>query len=201
MQEYANAQAISREKVERVLKMIDRSIWAGKRDYALLLVFFTTGRRASEVLSLQWKHVEPIEDTAILHFEHCKGGKKMSDKLEPFVWQALRDYLAAVICPEIAMISPEQFLWLSFAVKHFKQPLTQRGLADVFKKHFHTMKIHSTRHTFAQGMKKVGADTRTVQKRLGHSNEATTERYLEQLNSAENTYARALLDYYGVEQE
>ncbi len=202
VQEYASAQPLSRERVEGVLRMIDRTVWAGRRDYALLLVFFSTGRRASEVLSLQWKHVEmlPEEGTAILHFEHCKGGKNMFDKLEPRVWRAFRDYLHAVIARELTTINPEQYLWLSFSLKNFKQPLTQRGLADVFMKHFHTMKIHTTRHTFAHSMQKAGAKTRDIKKRLGHSSEATTERYLEQLASAENEYATVLMDYFGVEE-
>lgn len=200
VQEYASAQPLSREKVEQVLRSIDRTVWAGRRDYALLLVFFSTGRRASEVLSLQWKHVEQVEDTVILHFEHCKGGKGMYDKLEPRVWNALREYLRSVISLDINLIDREQCLWLSFSMKHFKQPLTQRGLADIFMKYFHTMKVHTTRHTFAHSMRKAGADTRTIQKRLGHSSEATTERYLEQLTSAENEYAKALMDYFGVEE-
>lgn len=199
VQEYASAQPIPREKVEQALRAIDRTVFAGKRDYALLLVFFTTGRRASEVLSLQWKHIEQVENTAILHFEHCKGGKEMYDKLEPHVWQALREYLQTVIARELSIIDPEQYLWLSFSLKHFKQPLTQRGLADVFLNRLGTMKVHTTRHTFAHSMKKIGADVTEIQARLGHSNAATTGRYLQQLASAENEHASALLDFYGVE--
>ncbi len=102
VQEYANAQPLSRERVKQVVDAIDRSVLAGKRDYALLLLFLSTGRRASEVLSLQLKHIEPVEDTAILHFEHCKGGKGMYDKLERRVWRALYDYLHNAFMAQLA---------------------------------------------------------------------------------------------------
>lgn len=200
VQVYANARPLSREKVERVISAIDKTTVSGKRDRALFLVFLNTGRRASEVLALRWKHVEMEDDTAILHFERCKGGKTMSDKLDLRTWHALEKYLRAAIHPGLD-IDPEQALWLSFATNHLRQPLTQRGLADVFKTHFKTMKIHTMRHTFAHGMKKAGADTRTIQKRLGHSSELTTEQYLVELDSAENAYAEQLMDYYGVEDE
>ncbi len=169
VQEYADAQPLSRERVKQVVDAIDRSVLAGKRDYALLLLFLSTGRRASEVLSLQLKHIEPVEDTAILHFEHCKGGKGMYDKLERRVWRALYDYLHSAWMTQMTTKDPEQHLWLSFSMKHFKQPLTQRGLADIFQKHLGTMKIHTTRHTFAHSMKKIGADVTDIQYRLGHS--------------------------------
>lgn len=203
IQEYASAQPLSREKVEQTLRSIDRTVWAGRRDYALLLVFFSTGRRASEVLSLQWKHVEmlPEEGTAILHFEHCKGGKGMYDKLDPRVWRALRDYLQSVVARDLSNIPGEQYLWLSFSMKNFKQPLTQRGLADIFKVHFKTMKVHSTRHTFAHQMQETGASVTDIQHRLGHSNVATTGRYLQQLKSAVNIHVSALLDSLGIDDE
>lgn len=201
VQEYAEAQPLSREKVERVLKTIDRSVLAGKRDYALILVLYSTGRRAHEVLSLQWKHVEQIEDTAILHFEHCKGDKTMYDKLEPRVWYALKDYLRSAIMRDLAQLHPEQCLWVSFSMKNFKQPLTQRGLADVFKKHFGTMHVHVMRHTFAHQMEQSGASVTDIQERLGHSSPATTGRYLRRLRIAENKYVSAMLDSLGIEEE
>lgn len=202
IQEYNSAQPFPRERVEQVLRAIDRSVFAGKRDYALLLVFFSTGRRASEVLALQWKHVQEIkeEGTAIIHFERCKGNKGMYDTLEPRVWKALREYLQVVICRELSLIDKEQYLWLSFSFKNFKQPLTQRGLADVFMKHFGTMKIHTTRHTFAHQMEKTGASMTDIQGRLGHSNVATTGRYLQRLRSSVNEHASALLDSLGIEE-
>ncbi len=199
IQEYANAQPLAPEKVEHALKSINRTVVAGKRDYALLLILYSTGRRASEVLSLQWQHVEQVENTAILHFEHCKGDKEMFDKLEPRVWYALKDYLRTAIMHDLACLEAEQYLWISFSMKNFKQPLTQRGLADVFNKHLHTMHVHSMRHTFAHEMEKSGASVTDIQERLGHSNPATTGRYLQRLRIAENKYATAMLDSLGIE--
>ena len=201
IQPYSGAKPLSRERVEQILRSIDRTTEAGKRDYALLLVFLSTGRRASEVVNLQWKHVNLEGKTATLHFEECKGGKEMFDTLGGRIWRALKDYLQSVISSDLTTLDKEQYLWISFSPKKYRHHLTLRGVADIFQKHLGTMKIHTTRHTFAHGMRKAGADTRTIQKRLGHASELTTELYLEELESAENMYIESLLDYYGVEDE
>lgn len=201
IQVYSGAKPLSKERVEQVLSAIDRTTEAGKRDYALLLVFLSTGRRASEVVNLQWKHVKLEGKTATLHFEHCKGDKEMFDTLGERIWKALKDYLQSVISSDLTAIDKEQYLWISFSPKKYRHHLTLRGVADIFQRHLGTMKIHTTRHTFAHSMRKAGADTRTIQKRLGHTSEITTERYLEELESAENLFIENLLDYYGVEDE
>jgi integrase len=198
VQEYAQAQPLMKEEVIRALTQIDRTILAGKRDYALLLAFISTGRRASEVLALQWKHVRITGNTVTLHF-HCKGGIEMYDTLEPRVSKALLEYLHTLFIHDLARLDGEQYLWLSLSMKRFKKPLTQRGLADIAQKRLNTMKVHTTRHTFAHSMEKSGAKVTDIQARLGHSNVATTGRYLQRLNSAENKHVSQLLDYLGVE--
>ena len=199
-QEYASAQPLSKEEVIRVIGSIDKQTLAGKRDRALLLVFISTGRRASEVLGLQWKHVQIEGSRITLHFEHCKGGVKMRDELEPRVANALQEYRLSLLKQGQNFLDPECFVWISLSLNHFMKPLTQRGLGDIFKKHLGTMKVHTTRHTFAHNMAKTGASVMDIQARLGHSNVATTGRYLQQLDSAENKHVSKLLDYLGIEE-
>ena len=199
VQEYANAQPLSKEEVIETLQRIDRSVLAGKRDYALLLILLTTGRRASEILSLQWKHVHISGDQVILHFEHCKGNKDMYDLLEPRVACPFLAYLRGMFMHDLMQMESEQYIWLSLSMKNFKRPLTQRGLADIFQKRLGTMKIHTTRHTFAHNSAKSGDSVTNIQARLGHSSVATTGRYLRQLDSASNEHVSKLLDYYEIE--
>jgi integrase len=199
VQEYANAQPLTKEQVMQVLGGIDRSVLAGKRDYALLLALISTGRRASEILGLQWKDVHIEGDVITLHFEYCKGGVKMRDKLEPRVAKPLMEYQRSLIKQDLGLVEPERFVWVSLSMKRLMQPLTQRGLADIFKSRLGTMKVHTTRHTFAYNMDKSGASTTDIQERLGHSNIATTGKYLKQLKSDENKHASQLLDFLGIE--
>ena len=48
-------------------------------------------------------------------------------------------------------------------------------------------------------MLKAKADVRDIQQRLGHANLATTGIYLDALQSAENPYASAVVDLFGLE--
>ena len=52
-QAYAKAQSFDYQTVERSLSAIDRETLEGKRDYALLCVAFTTGRKRAELASLR----------------------------------------------------------------------------------------------------------------------------------------------------
>lgn len=199
VQEYANAQPMSKEQVLQVLSSIDKSVLAGKRDYALLLLLISTGRRASEVLGLQWKDIHIDSDGVIVHFDHCKGGIKMRDRLESRVAKPLLEYQRSLMKQDLHLVEPERFVWVSLSMKNFMKPLTQRGLADIFKSRLGTMKVHTTRHTFAYNMDKSGASTTDIQERLGHSSVATTGKYLKQLKSDENKHASKLLDFLGIE--
>ncbi len=57
VQPYARAYGLEQEEVQERLLKIDVSTKPGLRDFALLLVLFTTGRRASEVASLHRRHL------------------------------------------------------------------------------------------------------------------------------------------------
>lgn len=198
VQEYAHALPLEKSEIMQALKKIDRSALAGKRDYALILVFLSTGRRAKEVLNLCWSDVQIIGRSVTLHFR-CKGGTQMHDKLEDRVSAALLDYLYTIFRDPIAEQDGEHPLWLAFSRNNMKDQLSMRGLSLIIEKHLGTGKVHTTRHTFAHGMEKQGATVTEIQRKLGHSNPAITGRYLQQLSSAENERAGKLLDYFGVE--
>ncbi len=101
VQEYASAQPLAKEEVMQILNRIDRTVLAGKRDYALLLILIATGRRASEILSLQWKHVHISGNQVILHFEHCKGDKDMYDLLELRVAKPFLEYVRTIFMHDL----------------------------------------------------------------------------------------------------
>lgn len=135
---------------------------------------------------------------------HCKSEKELYDILEPRVVRTLLAYLNAMFQydpqePSRVSLNPEQPLWLSLSHKRYLQPLSQRGLADIFERYFGTTKIHATRHTFVLMMLKSGATIVDIMRRLGHNNIATTSRYLNSIVSADNTFASKLLDETGIE--
>src|SRR5438045_683897 len=99
-QEYASARPLSKEAITNALGRMDQSTLAGKRDYALLLLFLSTGRRASEVLALEFRHLHFGEGLTI-HFERCKGNKSMYDTAEQRVERAILHYLHTVFGPDL----------------------------------------------------------------------------------------------------
>jgi integrase/recombinase XerD len=206
IQDYASARPLFKEQIVAALAKIDKQTLAGMRDYALILLLLGTGRRGSEVRLLTWKDLQFHDGGVTVHFQ-CKGGKDLYDTLEPRVARALLAYLKAMFSYDPkegharGAIDPEQSLWLSLSHKRYRQPLSQRGLADVFERYFGMTTIHSTRHTFALMMLKSGATVVDIMDRLGHNNIATTSRYLNSLMSAENAFASKLLNEMSIEYE
>ena len=95
VQAYASATALTPSEVQAKLQGIDRSTLDGLREHALLVVGMSTGRRASELAGLRWKHVTTTP-RVILLWARTKGGKTMRDDLEPRVGRTLLAYMYAV---------------------------------------------------------------------------------------------------------
>jgi integrase len=165
-----------------------------------------TGRRGSEVRLLRWKDVQ-VHDGEITIYFHCKGGKILPDTLDPRVAQAMLAYLKAMFqydpkeapATNNTILDSEQPLWLSLSHKRYRQPLSQRGLADIFERYFGITRLHATRHTFALMMLTSGATILDIMQRLGHNNIATTGRYLHSLSSPANAFASTVLNEMGIE--
>jgi site-specific recombinase XerD len=206
VQDYVSARPLFKDQIAAALAKIGKKTVAGIRDHALILLLLGTGRRGSEVRLLKWKDLQFHEDAITIHF-HCKGGKELSDTLEPRVVRAIMLYLKAMFqydpkgLDSSYTMDPEQSLWLSLSHKRYRQPLSQRGLADIFERYFGMTTIHATRHTFALMMLKSGATILDIMHRLGHTNIATTSLYLKSLASAENAFASKVLNEMGIENE
>lgn len=202
VQSYANAVPLDAANVSRRLKAIDRSDMAGKRDYALLLVALTTGRRLSELVGLKIGDVARMDKRVTLTFRRAKGGKVMRDTLAADVAKALLDYLASAYNKKLADLSIDAPVWVSLHHAAKSKPLVERGLSlravsDICKARLGVSKVHALRHTFAHELEGAGAKVSDIQARLGHSNLATTGRYLAALNSADNPYADELAKLFG----
>jgi site-specific recombinase XerD len=192
---YAGARPLDSTSVAESLAAIDRTAPDGKRDFALLALAFYTGRRLSELAHLRCGDVRWERGRATLHFAHAKGGKELYDTLPAVLSQALADYVTTVHGPTPG---PETRLWISLAHHRFGHPLSKQGIANICFKHLGVSKVHVTRHTFAHSMEQVGAKLSDIQARLGHSNAATTSKYLAALRSAENDHGDALAALLGL---
>jgi site-specific recombinase XerD len=167
------------------------------RDHALLSVGLITGRRLSELAGLRWGDVKLAGQSVTLTF-HCKGNKVMRDTLPPPVGQALLTYLQTIY-PRLATMPPDTPVWVSFGRQNKGGVLSIQAIADICERHLGTSKVHALRHTFARAMLEQGAAVTEIQRRLGHGNLATTQRYLEALESADNPYSDQLAVALGLE--
>jgi len=198
VQAYAHATALTPSDVQAKLQGIDRSTLDGLRDYALLVVGMSTGRRANELAALRWKHVTTTP-RVVLVWARTKGGKTMRDEVEPRVGRTLLAYLYAVYGNAIGQLAPNTPIWVSFSPRNRGEAISAQTIGHICERYLGTSKVHTLRHTFANSMLKAKADVRDIQQRLGHANLATTSIYLDALQSAENPYASAVADLFGLE--
>jgi integrase/recombinase XerD len=169
-------QVLSPENVNKLLDAPQPADRYYLRDRALLETLYATGSRASEVVGLK---------RTDLHLEagFCKcfgkGSKQRIVPLGRIAINALRDYLDK-LRPRLVQSSPEA-PWV-FVSRGGKQ-LTREMLWVLVKKYVRRAGLHSKvsphtlRHSFATHLLAGGADLRTVQELLGHSNIRTTQQY------------------------
>lgn len=176
------------EEMEALFQTVMQDAHKGLRDRVILELFYATGIRVSELVSLKTEDVD---------LEMCwikvlgKGGKERIVPFGEFCRQSIEQYLA-----EFAPIQNVQHPYLITNLKG--QPITERGvryvLNDIVKRTAGVTSIHphKLRHTFATHLLNEGADLRTVQSLLGHVNLSTTGRYTHVTNQQlRNVYLQA----------
>lgn len=180
---------LTEDEISAILRVPDRRTLKGKRDYAILLLMFSTGLRKAEVCSLRVEHVTTYRNQPVVDVIG-KGEKHRRVALNRDVMEAVLDYQKALkqrFTAEGAEESGEGkplFFTLGEHGKCEVQPLTHKAvdclLRRVKKVALITKRItpHTTRHTFATTLLDKGVDLKTVQELLGHSHIRTTEKYL-----------------------
>ncbi|MBC8715545.1 tyrosine recombinase XerC [Staphylococcus pseudintermedius] len=176
------------EEMEALFQTVMQDAHKGLSDRVILELFYATGIRVSELVSLKTEDVD---------LEMCwikvlgKGGKERIVPFGEFCRQSIEQYLA-----EFAPIQNVQHPYLITNLKG--QPITERGvryvLNDIVKRTAGVTSIHphKLRHTFATHLLNEGADLRTVQSLLGHVNLSTTGRYTHVTNQQlRNVYLQA----------
>lgn len=162
------------DEVDRLLEVSDIATPDGLRDRAMLELLYATGLRVSEIISLGMANFN--FDVGYLV---CKG-KGRKERIVPYGRSAakwleryLRDGRPALVR------EPTDAIFLSrlgrpMTRQRFFQILRSLGTrAGVGKK----LSPHVVRHSFATHLLERGADLRSLQLMLGHSNIGTTQIY------------------------
>lgn len=162
---------LTEDEINRLFAAPDISTEEGIRDRAVLEIMYATGLRVSELVNLKQTDVDLL---AGLVRCHGKGNKERRVPLGKSAIHWLQQY-AAVKAGYGKPSSPNVFL-------HRGRPFTRQLAWSMIKGHAEKVGIknvspHTLRHSFATHLLQHGADSRSVQAMLGHSDISTTQIY------------------------
>jgi site-specific recombinase XerD len=170
---------LDRSEIEAILARIDRSVPAGRRDYALLATMFNTGARVQEVIDLRASSLQLTKPYQLRLF-----GKGRKERFCPLWRQTAQVLLAFCEERQIDLRSDARVF-----LNHRGVPLTRFGVRYILAKHVDRARPavvtlerkrlhpHSMRHSTAVALLKSGVDLSTISQWLGHSSPTTTSRY------------------------
>ncbi|HXV59655.1 MAG TPA: site-specific tyrosine recombinase XerD [Vicinamibacteria bacterium] len=165
---------LSLDEVDSLLAMPDTATAEGLRDRTMLELLYATGLRVSELVTLEIKDLH-IETGYLV----CRG-KGRKERIVPFGRSAKRwlDRYLARARPELSRL-PVEGLFLSrrgtmMTRQRVFQIIQGYGRRAGIRKR---LSPHVIRHSFATHLLERGADLRSLQLMLGHTNIATTQIY------------------------
>jgi tyrosine recombinase XerC len=164
--------------------------FSGKRDKAVLELFYSTGMRLSELCSLNMNNLYKSQRLIRLI------GKGNKERVVPYgrkAERALKEYLEI----RRIQIGPWNYNSPLFLNRGGKR-ISRRGIQDRIRYHLEKvackeqMSPHILRHSFATHLIDRGADIRAVKELLGHSSLSTTQIYTHvQLDRMKKIYKKA----------
>ncbi|MGE9268053.1 MAG: tyrosine recombinase [Verrucomicrobiales bacterium] len=168
-------ETLSAADLDRFLASIDPAKFLGRRDLALLELFYASGLRLSELCQARFEHLDL--DEAFLRITG-KGGKTRLVPVGARALTALRHYLDHER-PSLVKRKTSSHLFLSIR----GGPLSPDRVRQIVKERARAAGLsqktypHLLRHSFATHLLENGADLRVIQELLGHADISTTQIY------------------------
>lgn len=182
---------LSEDEVVRLLNQPDITTAEGFRDRTMLEVLYATGMRVSELINLTLERVD-LNMKYIIAFG--KGSKERIVPLGSVAAEFLQKYLEKVR-PKLTHAGRNtNIVFLAFG----GHELTRQRFWQIIRAYGRKANInkaltpHILRHSFATHLLDNGADLRSVQELLGHSDISTTQIYTHLTNKRlRDIYAKA----------
>jgi site-specific recombinase XerD len=171
---------LTKEELDRLVQAPDTSTKIGKRDKAILELFFSTGMRLTELQQLNRKdlnfntreisvrgkrgkiRVVFLSDSACAALQDYLNNR--FDHLEP-LWIRQLDKAVGMLPPGNEFRLSRNMIW-----RIVKEYSWKAGIVT-------DPSPHTLRHSFATDLLRNGADLRSVQEMLGHKDLSTTQIY------------------------
>ena len=161
------------EEVDKFLASIDLSTPNGLRDRALFELIYSCGLRISEAAGLSFDRLYMKERLLRVI------GKRKKERIIPFGDEAhhwLSKYLSEAR-PQLEKIRKSDLVFLNQEGKGISRKGIWKRFSGIRAISGVSAKVHTFRHSFATHLLAGGADLRTVQELLGHSDISTTQIY------------------------
>jgi len=168
-------EVLSLEDIEKILNAPDLTNYEGLRDAAMLEVLYASGLRVTELVELKQVNI---------NFDHgylIVMGKGSKERIVPIgitSIKKIKDYLNHSR-PHLIKEQISDYLFITRRGSNF----TRQGFWKLIKAYAFNAGIeknispHTIRHSFATHLLERGADLRTIQLLLGHSDISSTQIY------------------------
>ena len=187
--EHKLPEILTNREVEMLLQQPKAAEKKGLRDKAMLHLMYATGIRVSELIAL---NVSDVMISACSIRCYSKNRERFIP-MYPYALNILRDYMEHVR-PEMVLSDQETALFVNINGER----MSRQGFWKIVKHYQQTADIkkditpHMLRHSFAAHLLENGADLRSVQKMLGHSDISSTMFYTQLVpNSLRDVYRQA----------
>lgn len=167
--------------VSALMETVDTSKTNGMRDYAMLMLLYTTGIRVSELIALRIRDVSLQAPYTII--VHGKGNKSRYVPLLKEAVPILQRYLDE--CSTVRPCDANRWLFMN----HMKKQFSRQGISHIIRKYGdlarknhpelipEDLSPHKMRHTAAMELVNSGVDLIYIRDMLGHVSVRSTEIY------------------------
>ncbi len=168
-------ETLHEKHVEKLLGSIDLSVRLGRRDRAILELFYASGLRLSELCEARLENLD-LEDGFIR--VKGKGGKTRIVPVGGMARLSLELYLREER-PDLVKEKTSSWVFLSvrgggLSAERVREIVKQRASKAGIEQNIYP---HLLRHSFATHLLQNGADLRVIQDMLGHADISTTQIY------------------------
>ena len=165
-------QILSSKEIDSLLNQPDENTIKGCRDKAMFELLYATGIRVSELISLNIDDVNLVTGLVV-----CRNGKERIIPVYDAAIRAISSYLTNSR-PSMAVTGE-----VSLFVNTGGGRMTRQGFWKIMKSYLVRAQISEDitpqmlRHSFAAHLLENGADVRSLQQMLGHSDISSTQAY------------------------